>query len=186
MGPPSSRPNYRKSRLAVQGLAGARARIDPTALYRALGAWVARQGMCGRHATLGAQQNPRHCGVPGRTAGVEEARSRGQDEKIESSASARVACAWPGEERGKLSGREIRTWAGDTSYAGRMPLPWQGACAGGAVARRGVVHTCSCLVVVLSRSQREDARMRSMSYRPPISTQSSLLSLNPAHGAWVG
>ena len=105
---------------------------------------------------------------------------------MESSASARLACAWPGEERGKLSGREIRTWAGDTSYAGRMPLPWQGACAGGAVARRGVVHTRSCLVVVLSRSQREDARMRSMSYRPPISTQSSLLSLNPAHGAWVG
>ena len=147
---------------------------------------MSRQGMCGRHAMLGAQQNPRQCGVPGRTAGVEEARSRGQDEKIESSASARVACAWPGEERGKLSGREIRTWAGDTSYAGRMPLLWQGACAGGAVARRGVVHTCSCWVVVLSRSQREDARMRSMSYRPPISTQSSLLSLNPAHGAWVG
>ena len=105
---------------------------------------------------------------------------------MESSASARVACAWPGEERGKLSGREIRTWAGDTSYAGRMPLPWQGACAGGAVARRGVAHICSRLADVLSRSQREDARMRSMSYRPPISTQSSLLSLNPAHGAWVG
>ena len=138
---------------------------------------MARQGMCGRHATLGAQQNPRHCGVPGRTAGVEEARSRGQDEKIESCASARVACAWPGEERGKLSDREIRTWAGDT---------WQGACAGGAVTRRGVAHICSCLVVVLSRSQRKDAHMRSMSYRPPISTQSSLLSLNPAHGAWVG
>ena len=51
------------------------------ALYRALGACVARWGMCCRHATLGAQQNPRHCGVPGRTAGVEEARSRGQDEK---------------------------------------------------------------------------------------------------------
>ena len=175
-----------KSRVACGVWKGARPRIDPTALYRALGARVARRGMCGRHAMLGAQQNPRHCGVPGRTAGVEEAQSRGQDEKNESSASVRIACAWPGEERGKLSGREIRTWAGDTSYAGRMPLPWQGACAGGAVARRGVVHTCSCLGVVLSRSQREDARMRSMSYRPPISTQGSLLSLNPAHGAWVG
>ena len=147
---------------------------------------MARQGMCGRHATLGAQQNPRHCGVPGRTAGVEEARSQGQDENFEPRDLVRAACACHGRHRGKLSGREIRTWAGDTSYAGRMPLPWQGACAGGAVARRGVVHTCSCLVVVLSRSQREDARMRSMSYRPPISTQSSLLSLNPAHGAWVG
>ena len=54
---------------------GARHRIDPTALCGAQGARVARQGMRSRHATLGAQQNPRHCGVPGRTAGGEEARS---------------------------------------------------------------------------------------------------------------
>jgi len=113
---------------------------------------VARRGTCCRHATLGVQQRARHCGLPGRTAGAEGAQSRVQDEKNDSSALARVVCAWPGEERGKLSGRDIRTWAGDTSYAVRMLLPWQGACAGGAVARRGVAHLYSRLAGVLPSS----------------------------------
>ena len=77
---------------------------------------------------------------------------------------------------GKLSGCKLRTWAGDTGCAVRGWLPWQGACAGSAVVRRGVAHTCSHLAGVLFRFQREDARLLSMSYRLPVSTLSSFLS----------
>ena len=46
-----------------------------------------------------------------------------RDENFESCIMACVACAWPGEQIGKLSGRKIRTWAEDTGYAECAGLP---------------------------------------------------------------
>ena len=103
------------------------------ALYRAQGARVARRGMCGRHATLGAQQNPRHCGVPGRTAGVEEARSRVRMKKLNRALRRALRAPGPGRNVGSCPaakfarGPEIRAMRGACRYRGKgraRGAPW--------------------------------------------------------------
>ena len=101
-------------------------------------------------------------------AGAEGAQNRVRDEKIESRAFAPIVCAWCGGDTGKLSGRKIRTWARDTGCAVRAAYRGEGACAGRASTSRGAAYIRSRVPCALSRFQRSDAGILSMSDRPAV------------------
>ena len=110
---------------------------------------VARADARCPHRTHAAQQKPCRRRGPAHLAAAGGAENRVRDEKNESRAFGRIVCAWPGEECGKLSGREIRTWAGDTSCAVLVGLPQRG---GACWARRGSPGSRAHLLALGSRA----------------------------------